>query len=58
MSACISSVSVGFMPAVGSSSSRRRGRRARARGDLEAAPVGVGKAVRGMIETRRQPVAE
>jgi hypothetical protein len=26
--------------------------------DLKTAPIGVGKAVRGMIEARRQPVAE
>ena len=58
ISACISAVSVGFMPAVGSSSSSRRGRSASARAISSAAAIGVGEAVGGMVEPRRQPVAE
>ena len=55
--ACISSVSLGFMPAVGSSSMRTRAQSEGAR-ELEAAPIGVGKAMGRAIETRGQPLAE
>ena len=49
---CISAVSVSFMPAVGSSSSSRRGRNASARAIFDAAAVGVGEAVRRDCSSR------
>src|SRR5580692_5190062 len=57
ISACISAVSVGFMPAVGSSSSNRRGLSASAR-DFDAAAIGVGEAIGRLVDPRQQTFAE
>ena len=53
-----SSVSVGFMPAVGSSSRSSTGLGDQRAGDLEPAPVGVGERAREVIEPRHQAIAE
>jgi hypothetical protein len=45
------------MPAVGSSSSKRRGRSASAR-DLDAAAIGVGQAIGRLIDARQETLAK